>query len=658
MVVSFPPTTKSQERLLDSHTAFGHLWDRPSRGGAFTCCESSLASAKDGYPTADTMAAEHRGSVASQASATTPHAINHQHRPHHLKYGNVVAAGFVPDDSDDDEENGRGEHHIDKALGSGSSNPDGQNALSSSATSSSLASSTRKATGHRDAKSRKWRSMERTDARNRFIHQQRRYLFRRPRALQYFRGTVLVRSEEERSSHRLELFFDLVFVGLIATLAEEAVHEHNGDAIVRYILTYSAAWMVWNYMREIFNAFFVDDLPQRVLVLAVMACLVVYGNNAPAAEDTLEESGARATAIGAYLVAGGLMFGIMGFYSFYICQYRIQIRSQLLAWTLVLGLWIGSIFVSVRACIGMVVAALVLEYGSWMFFYSPLFKKLAKLRYSSAVAIEHEIDRFSDFVTLVHGEFLYSVLSGQPAGHGMHSGVARVILTVVIAFVFHGIYCCGAGSKKITHPIRRSMHHAIPYFVLHLPLVSAITLCGDVTAELVKENEVAQGLRWIFSATYAIGMVSTALLVMLEKEHDEKGELFWSKPVRIAPRFVAAIVVLLLPLADQERVNSTALLGAAAALGGFAWTWQEVGALDGPNAPWYQQSARDDPAGEEAHAGARQWKGFPTLVEPGAWVLDSTKQRGPTTTFVQGSKPTPPLASAEPHQTSPKLSSL
>ena len=561
-----------------------------------------------------TMTSEHRGSVASSHSAAPSIAAPH-HKPHHLKYGEIVAAGFNPDDSDDDDDDIANE------------------ASSTTASTSSTAP---------DPKLRQWRTLERRDALSRSLHQSRRYLFRRPRPLQYFRGSTLVRSEDERSSHRLELFFDLVFVGLIATLAEEAIHEHNGDAIVRYVLTYTAAWMIWNYMRELFNSFFVDDLPQRVLVLGVMACLVVYGNNAPHAEEAREESGARATAIGAYLLAGGMVFGLMFFYSFFICQYRIQIRSQAAVWVVVIALWIGSIFVSVRACIAMVVVALVLEYGSWMFFYSPIFKRLAKLRYSSAVAIEHEIDRFTDFVTLVHGEFLYSVLSGQPAGAGVHSGVARVILTVIVAFVLHGIYCTGSGSRRITHPIRRSMAHALPYFALHLPLVSAITLCGDATAELVKENEVAQGIRWIFASTYAIGMVSTALLVMLEKEHDAKGELWLSKPVRIAPRFVAAIVVLLLPLADEEHVNSTALLGAAAALGGAAWMWQEVGALDGPNAAWYQQQAGE---GEAVNTAAtRKWKGYPTFVEPGAWILDSRKQRGRATTFVQGSEAAPTAA--------------
>jgi hypothetical protein len=45
---------------------------------------------------------------------------------------------------------------------------------------------------------------ERLDARARRAHRDRRYLLRRPRPLQYFRGDVLVRDNSERSSGRLE----------------------------------------------------------------------------------------------------------------------------------------------------------------------------------------------------------------------------------------------------------------------------------------------------------------------------------------------------------------------------------------------------------------------------------------------------------------------
>ena len=44
----------------------------------------------------------------------------------------------------------------------------------------------------------------------------RRYLIRRPRALQYFENGVLRKaSDKERTSGRFELFFDLLYVALV-----------------------------------------------------------------------------------------------------------------------------------------------------------------------------------------------------------------------------------------------------------------------------------------------------------------------------------------------------------------------------------------------------------------------------------------------------------
>jgi hypothetical protein len=242
-----------------------------------------------------------------------------------------------------------------------------------------------------------------------------------------------------------------------------------------------------------------------------------------------------------------------------------------------------------------------------------------ELTHSPAVAIEHEIERYLDFVTLVHGEFFLSILYGQPAGEGMHIGAAKAVLTVVIAFFFHGLYCQGAGSRQFTHPIRHSGASCVTWFSLHLPLVAAITLCGDTTAELVHEQEVPQGIRWMFSGSYAVAMVSLTCIALLERETNKPRELWLSKTARITPRLLAAAIVLLLPLANQEHINSTALLGIAAACSALVFGWQEIGSLDGPDANWYQESGDDQSTYPRGLV--RKWKGYPTIVEPGSWSL-------------------------------------
>jgi len=56
----------------------------------------------------------------------------------------------------------------------------------------------------KDASEDKHCEFERVDALARRTHSSRRYLFRRPRPLQYFRGNTLVRDPCERTSERLE----------------------------------------------------------------------------------------------------------------------------------------------------------------------------------------------------------------------------------------------------------------------------------------------------------------------------------------------------------------------------------------------------------------------------------------------------------------------
>jgi low temperature requirement protein LtrA len=330
------------------------------------------------------------------------------HHAHHLKYGEVSTSGFAPPSVNEDDLS-----DVDEICRRHT--PDRE---------------------HRRRKMTRDRSMEALDAEARRIHAQRRYLFRRPRAHQYFRGTTLVRSDEERSSGRLELFFDLTFVGIIAVLAEEAVAEPTGASLVRYLITYTAAYNVWSSMREVFNSFYNDDISQKILVLFVMCCLVIYGNNAPNVQQNLSEGPARAATIASYLLAKLALFSTFFYYSFHIKSFRAQIRFHTAMWLIAAGIYIGSIFVDVKSAVAMAVVALAIEVLGWPLAYSGIFQRLVRLRYSSAINLEHEVDRFNDFYTLVIGEFIFSLFSGSPVGSGVHIAAFRAVLAVIIAFVF------------------------------------------------------------------------------------------------------------------------------------------------------------------------------------------------------------------------------
>lgn len=601
--------------------------------------------------------------TSSSHSQKVPPQLTHSSsgHAHHLKWGEIETSGFAPTTLNPTDE------HVESDTFCTKLNP----------------------TDRRERMT-KDHTRELLDSEARKIHANRRYLFRRPRPLQYFRGNVLVRSEEERGSGRLELFFDLTFVGIIAVLAQSAVADPTGPGFVRYIITYTAGFLVWNWMRETFDAFYKDDLSQRILVLFVMACLILYGNNAPDVHKDLSESPARAVTIASYLVAEAAIFGTWLLYSFYIKAYRIQIRALIVAWLASTALMIGAIFASVRVAIALSVIALVLVWWSWILFYSPIFKRFMKLRYSSAVAIDHEIERYQDFFTIVMGEFVYSLFDQQPAGIGFHAKAGKAIMALMIAFSFQLMYMNGGWSKKITHPLRFSVWHATGFLSLHLPLVSALTLCGDSLADFIKEERVPSGVRWLACESFAVGMIVLWILAMLERERDEKGELWLPRWARLLPRLCTGIIVIFLPLTYQGppehegestahfvgimarqaikvlaesgpesnaeahagteehhsgiEMTTTKILGIMTALSFFSLLWETLTSLDGPNAPPEEASEEVmqhalNNQGILSALSTGEWRGFPRLCEPGSGTFDHSHQRKhasgltPTTTI-------------------------
>lgn len=79
-----------------------------------------------------------------------------------------------------------------------------------------------------------------------------------------------------------------------------------------------------------------------------------------------------------------------------------------------------------------------------------------------------------------------------------------------------------SGCVNFIHPLRYSGGYATLWFILHMPAVAALTLCGDAGAVLIAlETGVPQGIRWFFCAGLSVGLVSTGLLAVLERERDD-----------------------------------------------------------------------------------------------------------------------------------------
>ena len=152
------------------------------------------------------------------------------------------------------------------------------------------------------------------------------------------------------------------------------------------------------------NSFYTDDLLQRILILWVMAVLVVYGNNAPLVD---EEIGAMRSAVGSYMVARVSCNLTHVLYSFASYHHRPQQRLWVVLSSLSLCIYIPLYFesVSIRGKIAAAAVAISVETMVWILCYSPTGKKLLRVRWSTAVDIAHEVDRFVHSTSLRWASF-------------------------------------------------------------------------------------------------------------------------------------------------------------------------------------------------------------------------------------------------------------
>jgi hypothetical protein len=132
----------------------------------------------------------------------------------------------------------------------------------------------------------------------------------RPVLRQWLSHGKVYREASERQSSRFELFFDLLFVGIVHKIAEAAAEEPTGIGFAKYVLTFCPAFSIWgkctpelhvivsNFffkiiadVRDIANQFANDDVTQRAYILWIMVLLVGYSNNGSTIQWGVSENG-------------------------------------------------------------------------------------------------------------------------------------------------------------------------------------------------------------------------------------------------------------------------------------------------------------------------------------------------------------------------------
>jgi len=293
-------------------------------------------------------------------------------------------------------------------------------------------------------------------------------------------------------------------------------------------LILAPSWHIWSDLRELMNSFYNDDLAQRVLILWIMTLLVIYGNNATLVD---EDIGALRATVGAYMVGRLTTNCVHLIYSFASYHHRAQQRLWFCLSTLALCIYIPLYAenISFRSKIAVAAVGITVEESIWIFSYSPAAKKLLNARYTTAVDIPHEVDRFAAFYIIVLGEFLYQIIVGSPAVIGFNLPLLRAIWTLVIAFCLNWLYIHADGSLDPQHPLRHSIYASFIWVTIHLPMLASLLVAGHVSATSTKVTEVHEPELWLLCGGLGIGLLCLYIIALLHRSNDAPGTLMLPK---------------------------------------------------------------------------------------------------------------------------------
>ncbi|CDK26579.1 unnamed protein product [Kuraishia capsulata CBS 1993] len=403
------------------------------------------------------------------------------------------------------------------------------------------------------------------------------WYFTRPYALNFFYKGTLYRTRQERGeSGKTELFLDLLYVGIVGNLASQATEEASGASLLRYLLLFLPVYQVWADIKDFMDYYFNEDLSQKLYILWIIILLTIYSNNT---STVLESHAETAMCVVPYMLCRFSLAISQLIYSLFIPQHRFQMRFHATSILITTWLWIPVIFGSTRLKIGLTLMNLVLEHIGFTVAYHGWTRRLFKLKYSTAVNIEHEVERVSAFYVIAIGEFLYKVVTGGALGAGFTARLARGIMLLVIAYVLLWLYFNGEGSLRAVHALRRSSHTAMLWIWAHIPLIASLILAADASGDLClftdertwnesgeghletglerRSEESGEGseasrraLAFFFTGGLGVALICLFVLAIADKSLDSCEVHAIPKFWRIFPRIPVALLIIFITFAD------------------------------------------------------------------------------------------------------------
>jgi len=313
-----------------------------------------------------------------------------------------------------------------------------------------------------------------------------------------------LQTDESRTATRLELFFDLAFVLVIAELAGGLRKDVTVHGVLVFAGLFAVVWWSWMSSTLYANRFDHDDVVFRLNKLAGMGAVIGL---AAAASD----------ATGKYATAFVLCYVLLRVVLLlqYARAYRHVEQARAGVSIYLAGAGAGALLWLVSLAVPEPARYVLWGLGVLVDALAPLL--VTARRIEVPLHLEHLPERFSLFVILVLGESVAAV------AHGVHdaSWTSGAVVTAAVAFALTAALwwsyfdLAGAAAKHMLDEAggeRSTVSHDV-YVYGQLPLCLSLAAIGAGVQGLVIEStgQASTGVRALLSCGVALYLVTVAV---------------------------------------------------------------------------------------------------------------------------------------------------
>lgn len=325
--------------------------------------------------------------------------------------------------------------------------------------------------------------------------------------------------EQGRRATWLELFYDLVYVVVVAALAAQLAHDLTGAGVLRFAALFLPVWWSWSGVTFYNDRFDTDDLWHRVATLLQMLGAALLALNVPTAFT------GPAFALSYAYVRGILVANYLRV-AREVPTASPLARRYALGFTLAAALWVVSVLLPTPWRFALWAVAMVVDLGT------PLTAR--SLQAQMPVSQSHLPERIGLFTLIVLGEGVAAVVRGAGAATLTFASAAAGALGLALAFSLWWIYFENLDERVV----RRTRLAGQVWFYGHFPLVMGLAAAAVGVERLIlaPQHGFDAAERWLLGGSIALCLAAMGVIHLATVAPGDRG----TNRLRATARLVSA----------------------------------------------------------------------------------------------------------------------